>query len=383
MADWEPQRPSKPASRWPAPEIYVNMEFGVSLSPRDPPHIASMKYASKNMHQRMYRPEREERQIDPHPPTLMPGAGRRYQRRQQSDEQRPSRLMVATRPPYERAGSAPPSISDRTHPINPVSPVSQVSPICHRSSMVIDPRERPLPPLPSRFRLGEDDLPWSVPTWYRPQEQEVATPSVMNPEPEERRVEDPQRERELEELHLAMMTVDSLNNDGGEPWTGSSVGDVPRRPRSLGWAVRSEPDPESYSTAMLDIPPPPYVVSGHGLLTRDEIHRRHLSITTNRLQRERIRTMIPKGEGNHDLECELSSTMRLREPKCYTDPANASRYELTANVTSYLRRAALQGSPIEYFLEHNATTHIWGRARPRVTAEVERKSRGREVLARS
>lgn len=72
------------------------------------------------------------------------------------------------------------------------------------------------------------------------------------------RGEDPQRVRELEALQQAMMTVDSLPNDGWEAWTWESVGDMPRGPRSLGWAVRTEGE-RSVSSPLS--PPPPYVVS--------------------------------------------------------------------------------------------------------------------------
>lgn len=57
--------------------------------------------------------------------------------------------------------------------------------------------------------------------------------------------EDPQRIRDLEALHQAMMTIDSLENDWWGP-VGSweSQGDVaglPRGPLSIGWAIRVEP----------------------------------------------------------------------------------------------------------------------------------------------
>lgn len=80
--------------------------------------------------------------------------------------------------------------------------------------------------------------------------------------PQSRRLDDPQRVRDLETLHQAMMTVDSLGNDGWEPWTWESVGDMPRGPRSIGWAVSSE-DAPSRAPIAPDAPvePPPYVVS--------------------------------------------------------------------------------------------------------------------------
>lgn len=118
--------------------------------------------------------------------------------------------------------------------------------------------ERPLPPLPSRFRLGEDDLPWTTEPWYledTDSEYEAPTMVGIENENESSRGEDPQRVRDLEVLHQAMMSVDALPSDGWEPWTWDTVEEMPRGPRSLGWAVRTD-DPPSGLFA-----PPPYVVS--------------------------------------------------------------------------------------------------------------------------
>jgi hypothetical protein len=54
--------------------------------------------------------------------------------------------------------------------------------------------------------------------------------------------EDPQRVRDLEALHLAMMTIDSLENDWWGPVSAwDSRSELARVPMSLGWAVRVEP----------------------------------------------------------------------------------------------------------------------------------------------
>ena len=64
--------------------------------------------------------------------------------------------------------------------------------------------------------------------------------------------------RELETLQQAMMTVGSLDHDDWEPRTWDNIGDMPREPGSIGWAVSSR---ESYPRSSLAPEPPPYVVS--------------------------------------------------------------------------------------------------------------------------
>jgi hypothetical protein len=120
-------------------------------------------------------------------------------------------------------------------------------------------------------------MPWSTDPWYRHDEPTGQEPTVRGRQLEQTRnqgrMEDPQRIRELEDLHLAMMTVDSLDQEGWQRWTWDSSEDVPRptqrAPTSLGWAVsRTEEVPDLYATDHLDrvghaehAPPPPYVVS--------------------------------------------------------------------------------------------------------------------------
>jgi hypothetical protein len=96
---------------------------------------------------------------------------------------------------------------------------------------------KPLPPLPS-FRLGQD-LPWTSPTttWI-PLDNGESTYHETNSitvAPARGTVEDPQRTRELAELHEAMMAVD-LGDDVWHPG-GSWHRRPPPGPRDLGWAV--------------------------------------------------------------------------------------------------------------------------------------------------
>ncbi|TVY36544.1 hypothetical protein LSUB1_G005559 [Lachnellula subtilissima] len=273
------------SSKWPAPGLHVNLEFGLSFAHNDPPHTASMKYTSKNMQERMYYQQQERLYRQQNPQRLMPGNTQERVDQQQEGvyrQQNTQRLVpgniqgrqprsphrhrsLEIRPTYEseRGRSAPPTLQ----PMSPVSPMSPIAPLQHTTSMPIeglDRRDRPLPATPSRFRLGEDDLPWSTEPFYRIEEPGVVSPirpAMVEIELEGRRTEDPQRVRELEELHQAMMTVDSLDHDGWEAWTWDSVGNIPRGPRSLGWAISTTPASDDCSQNNLEPPPPPYVVS--------------------------------------------------------------------------------------------------------------------------
>jgi hypothetical protein len=269
------QYPPRTSSRFP-PGIFVNVQVGVACSKSDRAHTASVNYATRSMRDRLYREQQEEQwrllDLQQPPQVLMPAIGQypvRHSRQHHQNRER--RLTVRTREQHERGSSAPPALSDRLQPISPVSPLGPIYPrdplpgITHTHSMPPSGTERPLPPLPSRFRLGEDGLPWSTEPWYQPQSPGFERPTVVGIQHEDRRGEDPQRVRELEALHAAMMTVDSIPHDGWEPWTWDSVGDMPRGPRSLGWAVSRDDSTLSPvsppGASLLPSPPPPYVVS--------------------------------------------------------------------------------------------------------------------------
>lgn len=240
---------------------------------RDRPHTASVNYTSRRMQERLNRQRRQQDELllqernhrhpfeqplwdGPHPSTLTPGMGEsEYRRHRQYQLEQQSSLGIRTREPHERGSSAPPYLSERIQ--MPISPVSPIMSIQHTSSMPLEGYERPLPPLPSQYRLGEDSLPWSTEPWYRPDSPVHQAQTTTDVELENRRGEDPQRVRDLEELHQAMMTVDSLPHDELEPWIWESVGETPRGPRSLGWAVSSN----DRLTATPISPPPLYVVS--------------------------------------------------------------------------------------------------------------------------
>jgi len=241
----------------------------------------------------------------------MPARGNRsiqariYEQQELAERQR--RLGVSMREQHQRGTSAPPTITDRTQPISPVSPVSPLimspfmSPFEHTTSLPLElgfdmpcseitfqrsapiesilAPERPvpqdnrrtnqlrinrermdqeLPPSPSHFRLGEDDLPWSVPAWYRVPEPGLSGPPVPNVPAESSKLDDPQRVRDLETLHQAMMTVDSLSAEAWDDPSWQGFGDMPSGPRSLGWAVAST---DAQRPTLSSPGPPPYVVS--------------------------------------------------------------------------------------------------------------------------
>ena len=273
-ANWESPNPQKGASRYGIPAIYLNLEVGLSFSDENRTHSTSMKYASKRMEERLHeqriRQQYEEgRYSTQHPAFLMPANGHfpaTQTRQQQQVRQR--RLGANTREQRERATSAPPTSLDRAQPLSPVSPLTAFPATPGTLSTAVSERaNQPLPPTPSQFRLGEADMPWSMDPYYVPEPESPTQDCGLGREDEMPRFEDEKRSTaDLEALHLAMMTVDSLD-DG--PW--ASWGDVSNQwgsastsnqwgsaPSSIGWAVSSEDEQRPSASRR---PPPPYHTS--------------------------------------------------------------------------------------------------------------------------
>jgi hypothetical protein len=264
-ANWESTYPPKTSSRYGIPAIYLNLEVGLSFSSEDKrTHSASMKYASKRMeeklHEQRIRQQYEEgRYSRQHPAFLMPANGTYLHRqtRHQQQQQRQRRLGVNTREQHERGTSAPPTTLDRAQPLSPVSPLT-ASPDTPARTIPLERTNQPLPPTPSQFRLGEADMPWSVDPVFVPNE--PVTPraryATLATEEEKLRLDDPKHNgADLEALHLAMMTVDSLNNDAWEPPSWGSVQNESRASRSIGWAISSDDAPAPSAPQL-----PPYTV---------------------------------------------------------------------------------------------------------------------------
>lgn len=302
-------------AHWPGPGIFVRVEVGVSFSPTRSRQM-SFGYTSKNME------EIARNQLYPDTLVPGSGNSRAVTGgRQSPDEERRIRrrrmrsrsaLQLRTSPVSpESVTLSPEQYNERDYhpfhpePVFPPEPVFHPSPVSTRDyrpsqasqntyrSSPISPStfspqhsnsypppqtpqasssrmppftavrqstidRKPLPPLPSRYRLGSEGLPWSSPTIIDPDGQPFSEPSSISvgeaserpqpsplperPEPS-MRVEDPQRRRELEQLHQAMMGIDSmtLGNEWWEPggsWDRQGdLGGLPRGPRGVGWAV--------------------------------------------------------------------------------------------------------------------------------------------------
>jgi len=294
-------------SHWHGPGIFVRVEVGVSFSPARSRQM-SFGYASRNMEERI-RNQRHPDSLVPVSGNL--GAGQaRHQIRDEEGARTTRRrrmrsrsaLQLRTSPVSPEAVTLSPGQYDERdyHPFHP-EPVFHSEPVFHQSPVSVrDHRpaqpsqstyrsspvslntfspqhansypplqtpqasssrmppfaavrqstidRKPLPPLPSRFRLGSDALPWASPTIIDPDDITYSEPSNLSidepSEPEQPvRLDDPQRTRDLEQLHQAMMGVDSmeLGNDWWEPggsWDRQGdLGGLPSGPRSVGWAV--------------------------------------------------------------------------------------------------------------------------------------------------
>ena len=328
-------------SHWPGPGIFVRVEVGVSFSPTRSRHM-SFGYASRNMEERS-RNQRHPDSLMPASGNLGAAPPRHHiedEERARTTRRRRMRsrsaLQLRTSPVSPEAVTLSPEQYDLRdyHPFHP-EPVFHPESVIHPSTVSVrdhhpaqpsqstyrsspvslstfSPQHansypppqtpqasssrmppfaaavrqstidrKPLPPLPSRFRLGSDALPWASPTIIDPDDITYSEPSNLSiDEPLEpaqpARVDDPQRTRELEQLHQAMMGVDSmeLGNDWWEPggsWDRhGDLGGLPSGPRSVGWAVavptreedrRPRPQAEqraSYQTGGQLSPPPVY-----------------------------------------------------------------------------------------------------------------------------
>ncbi|KAL0936714.1 uncharacterized protein CTRU02_208929 [Colletotrichum truncatum] len=285
------------------PQIFVHFEFGVSFSPRHAPNPHSVTYVSRGMRDRAqnfprqvpppttnyldtptyqaYQPTRPsppapQQSIPQYPPML----SHLEPRRQSRQESRSSGSS------HERGSSAPPPWNDSPWDAEPDALGSSALPRQRPRAPTTNAPDywKALPEVPSRFRLGEDELPWSASSWPgefgMPDDAEAAEDyssevsmkfrdiATPDPNPTSREREDPGRRQELEALSAAMMTIDNGFEDqwwyqGERQQTANPAGDlftssayatatataeaVPQTPtqrsdgrESLGWAVAQD-----------------------------------------------------------------------------------------------------------------------------------------------
>ncbi len=177
------------------PQVYVSVEFGVSWSNRHAPNNHQLTYRSKGLKERAPNFPR----YVPPPTTNYLAAPQHHQhhqhrnpdtssRQREHRQQRPQpRQAVATidegdevrrssrdsRSSYERGRSAPPAINSSPWDISTLEGSAMPSSSWQPAAVAAAQRS-PLPPpmvwkelpeLPSRYRLGEDGMPWSSWSW--------------------------------------------------------------------------------------------------------------------------------------------------------------------------------------------------------------------------
>lgn len=257
--DMDPPRnlPSERQQHVSKPQIFVHLEFGVSWSQRHTPRTHQVTYTSRNLREARERGSFP-RQPPPPPPTNFRGAGHRshkparHGQEQPQQPQQPARGHTQASGPerpleyygvpepdrsiteqrrasrsearaslHGRGSSAPPPFHDSPWDAGvgpsslPFQPAEQM--------MAAEPSVwKPLPQDPSRFRLGEDGLPWS--SWAWPMDpydaagdeeederelQYANRPTTVPISPRRTRSSDPDNAGELESLSAAMMTVDN------------------------------------------------------------------------------------------------------------------------------------------------------------------------------
>lgn len=199
MADFNNRvYPPRTSSRF-APGVYFNFEWGVALNGSErPTHIRGVNYTSRRMQERFTREEAQRQQrsqqqvrhqlppIPTHPtietPDFEQDVNWEYREFQQ---ERQRRHGISTREQHSRGSSAPPSFErdEILSPVSPISPEHSIRPQRHAATFPRETLDRPLPYSPAHFRLGEDELPWSTPLWYRPSESENPSPVLTRTSP--------------------------------------------------------------------------------------------------------------------------------------------------------------------------------------------------------
>lgn len=331
------------------PQVFVRVEFGVSWSPQHSPRTRGLQYRSRGIRERspnfprqvaapntnylaavsiqqfqqqqaqQYAQSQQQLQQQQHqqhqqiqhrpvdrpqssrPPHSQPPRERPEQRRSKSKQieqlqdkgifQESRRSSRSSKSSHERGRSAPPPLSDNNWDV--ISPGTSSRAMQGSSTAAATATRsasnlwKDLPEVPSRFRLGEDGMPWdslSFPLGWDPyieaddllQEpsehsfpyQDVPQPrreSPSTPEPPVRnparvtfsmpteeqhyrpyRQDDPERVRELEALGSAMMTID--NGFENQWWNQGERQPMPFTPVAGDLIVPVHPPPSSGDT---------------------------------------------------------------------------------------------------------------------------------------
>ncbi|GJC87376.1 hypothetical protein ColLi_10214 [Colletotrichum liriopes] len=222
------------------PQIFVHFEFGVSFSPRHAPNQHSVTYLSRGFRDRA---QQFPRQVPPpntnylaeptyqaHQATRSSPPIQEYYQPQpqpmppQYEPSRQSRQESRSSSSHERGSSAPPPWNDSPWDAEPDALGSSALPRQRPRAQNAPDYWKALPEVPSRFRLGEDELPWSASAWPgefgMPDDSEVddysselsmkfRDVSLSDSAPHSKDRDDTGRRQELEALSAAMMTVDN------------------------------------------------------------------------------------------------------------------------------------------------------------------------------
>ncbi|KAF4773037.1 hypothetical protein HER10_EVM0001089 [Colletotrichum scovillei] len=227
------------------PQIFVHFEFGVSFSPRHAPNQHSVTYATRGFRDRAQFPRQvpptntnylaepshsahQQQQLQPtrssppiqeyYAPQAQPPMPPHYEVSRQSRQE--SRSSSS----HERGSSAPPPWNDSPWDAEPDALGSSALPRQRPRPQNAPDYWKALPEVPSRFRLGEDEMPWSTSSWPgefgMPDESEVndysselsmkfRDVSLTNATPVAHERGDDGRRHDLEALSAAMVTVDN------------------------------------------------------------------------------------------------------------------------------------------------------------------------------
>lgn len=311
------------------PQVFIKLEFGVSWSPQHAPRNRGFEYKSRALRERTRNFPRhvpapttnylsaaspqqfQEAQVpqayyQTHPEQVQTQQWlthddhntRQHHTQPEPQQHRSRQVNFAPEPEspqierrasrHERGRSAPPPLSDNNWDVVQPQPAPHISAgsstACATMARPVSNIWKDLPEVPTRFRLGEEGMPWeswNIPVSWEPYFEpdpllqppsSQASPVAQSPQPYQEglpppehhphetpiesplhRREDPERVRELEALGSAMMTVDNgfenqwWNQGGRESMMPTALHPPPttqdqvREQLALGWAMAHLP----------------------------------------------------------------------------------------------------------------------------------------------